>query len=55
MRSFITCILSPSIIGIVKSGAMILPGLVALMGDEVNAYRILVEKPEGKRPQKNIG
>jgi hypothetical protein len=29
---------------------MRLAGYVALMGDTRNAYRILVAKPEGKRP-----
>jgi hypothetical protein len=53
-RSFITCTLSPSIIRMVKSGAMILPGLVAVVGDEGNGYRILVGKPEGKRPLRRI-
>jgi hypothetical protein len=29
---------------------MMMVGHVALMGDIINAYRILVGKPEGKRP-----
>jgi hypothetical protein len=41
---------SPSIIIVVKSGRTRWAGLVARMGAKRNAYRILVEKPEGKRP-----
>jgi hypothetical protein len=41
---------SPSIIGIIKSRSMRWAGHVARMGDNKNAYRLLVEKPEGKRP-----
>jgi hypothetical protein len=41
---------SPSIIRMVKSRRMRLAGNVARMGDKRNAYRLLVGKPEGKRP-----
>jgi hypothetical protein len=41
---------SPSIIRIIKSRRMRWPGHVARMGDKRNACRILVGKPEGKRP-----
>jgi hypothetical protein len=41
---------SPSIIRIIKSRRMRWAGHVARMGEETNAYRILVGKPEGKRP-----
>jgi hypothetical protein len=41
---------SPSIIGIIKSGRMRRAGHVARMGKKRKAYRILVGKPEGKRP-----
>jgi hypothetical protein len=41
---------SPSIIRIVKSRRMRWAGHVARMGEKRNAYRILVGKPEGKRP-----
>jgi hypothetical protein len=41
---------SPGIIRIIKSRRMRWAGLVAWMGAERNAYRILVGKPEGKRP-----
>jgi hypothetical protein len=41
---------SPSIIRIIKSKRMIWAGHVARMGARKNAYRILVGKPEGRRP-----
>jgi hypothetical protein len=41
---------SPSIIRIIKSRRMRWAGHVARMGDKRNAYRLLVGKPEGKRP-----
>jgi hypothetical protein len=41
---------SPSIIRIIKSGRMRWAGHVAQMGEKRNAYRLLVGKPEGKRP-----
>jgi hypothetical protein len=41
---------SPSIIRIIKSIRMTWAGHVAPMGEKRNAYRLLVEKPEGKRP-----
>jgi hypothetical protein len=41
---------SPSIIRIIKSRRMIWAGHVARMGEKRNAYRLLVGKPEGKRP-----
>jgi hypothetical protein len=41
---------SPSIIGVIKSRRMRLAGHVARMGEKRNAYRLLVGKPEGKRP-----
>jgi hypothetical protein len=40
----------PSIIRIIKSRRMRWAGYVARMGENRNAYRLLVEKPEGKRP-----
>jgi hypothetical protein len=41
---------SPNIITIFKSRRMRLAGHVARMGENRNAYRILVGKPEGRRP-----
>jgi hypothetical protein len=41
---------SPSIIRMIKSRRMRWAGHVARMGEKMNAYRILVGKPEGKRP-----
>jgi hypothetical protein len=41
---------SPSIIRIIKSRRMRWAGHVARMGEKRNAHRILVGKPEGKRP-----
>jgi hypothetical protein len=41
---------SPSIIRIIKSWRMRWAGHVARMGKKRNAYRLLVGKPEGKRP-----
>jgi hypothetical protein len=39
---------SPSIIRIIKSMRWV--GHVARIGEEINVYRLLVGKPEGKRP-----
>jgi hypothetical protein len=41
---------SPSIISIIKSRRMRWAGHVARTGQKRNAYRLLVGKPEGKRP-----
>jgi hypothetical protein len=41
---------SPSIIRIMKSRRMRWAGHVARMGENRNAYRLLVVKPEGRRP-----
>jgi hypothetical protein len=41
---------SPSIIRIIKSKIMRLAGHVARIEAKLNAYRVLVGKPEGKRP-----
>jgi hypothetical protein len=41
---------SPSIIKIIKSRRMRWAGNVARMGEKRNTYRLLVGKPEGKRP-----
>jgi hypothetical protein len=41
---------SPTIIRIIKSRRMRGAGHVARMGEKRNVYRLLVGKPEGKRP-----
>jgi hypothetical protein len=41
---------SPNIIRMIKSRRMRWAGHVARMGETRNGYRILVGKPEGKRP-----
>jgi hypothetical protein len=41
---------SPSIIRIIKSRRLRWAGHVARMGEKRNVYRLLVGKPEGKRP-----
>jgi hypothetical protein len=41
---------SPSIIRIIKSRRMRWAGHIARMGEKRNVYRLLVGKPEGKRP-----
>jgi hypothetical protein len=41
---------SPNIIRMIKSRKTRWAGHVARMGEKRNAYRILVGKPEGKRP-----
>jgi hypothetical protein len=41
---------SPNIIRQIKSRSMRWAGHVARMGEERNVYRILMGKPEGKRP-----
>jgi hypothetical protein len=41
---------SPTIIRMIKSRRMRWAGHVERMGEKRNAYRILVENPEGKRP-----
>jgi len=41
---------SPNIVRVIKSRRMRWAGHVARMGDERGVYRVLVGKPEGKRP-----
>jgi hypothetical protein len=41
---------SPNIIGVIKSRRMRWLGHVARMGEKRGAYRILVGRPEGRRP-----
>jgi hypothetical protein len=44
---------SPSIIRIIRSRRMRWAAHVVRMGEKRNAFRILVGKPEGKRPLEN--
>ena len=41
---------SPNIVQVIKSRRMRWAGHVACMGEESGVYRVLVGKPEGKRP-----
>ena len=41
---------SPNIVRVIKSRRMRWAGHVARMGEERGAYRVMVGKPEGKRP-----
>ena len=41
---------SPNIVRVIKSRRLKLAGHVARMGDKRDVYRVLVGKPEGKRP-----
>jgi hypothetical protein len=41
---------SPSILRIIKSKRMRWAGHIAQMGEKRNEYRLLVGKPDGKRP-----
>ena len=41
---------SPNIVRVIKTRRMRWVGNVALMGDRKGVYRVLVGKPEGKRP-----
>ena len=41
---------SPNIFRVIESRRMRLAGHVARMGDERDVFRVLVGKPEGKRP-----
>jgi len=41
---------SPDIVRVIKSRRMRWAGHVARMGEERGAYRVLVRKPEGRRP-----
>jgi len=50
MRSFINLYVSPNIIRVNKSMRLRQAGHAACMREMKNAYSILVEKPEGKRP-----
>jgi hypothetical protein len=43
---------SPNIVQVIKSGRMRWPGHVACMGEGRGVYRVLVGKPEGRRPRR---
>ena len=43
---------SPNIVWVIKSRRIRWAGHVAHMGEEKGAYRVLVGKPEGKRPRR---
>ena len=47
---FITVYSSPNIVRVIKSGRMRWAEHAARMGRKRGVYRVLVEKPEGKRP-----
>jgi hypothetical protein len=42
--------ISPNIVGVIKSRRMRWAGHVARMGEGRDVYRVLVGKPQGKRP-----
>jgi len=50
MKSFNDCSFSPNIVWVIKSRRMRWAGHVASMGDRRDMFRVLVGKPEGKRP-----
>jgi hypothetical protein len=41
---------SPNIVRVIKSRRMLWVGYVARMGERRDVYRVLIGKPEGKRP-----
>jgi hypothetical protein len=49
-RSFVICTLRQVLLRIIKARGMTWAGHVAQMGEKRNAYRLLVGKPEGRRP-----
>jgi hypothetical protein len=53
MKNFINCIISPNIIRVTKSSRR-WARHVAYMGEMRNAYKIMVEKPEGKKITQTI-
>jgi hypothetical protein len=49
-KFFEYCMFSPNIIRVIKSRKMRWEGHVARMGEGRGTYRILVRRPEGRRP-----
>jgi hypothetical protein len=50
MRSFNDLYSSPTVVRVIKSRRMRWAGHLARVREERGVYRVLVEKPEGKRP-----
>jgi hypothetical protein len=50
MRSFNDLYCSPNIVQVIKARIMRWAGRVARMGERRGTYRVLMGKPEGKRP-----
>ena len=50
MRSLIICTTHPIFFRVIKSKRISLAGRIARMGESRGVYRVLVWKPEGKRP-----
>jgi hypothetical protein len=50
MRSFTICPPCPNVIRVIKPWVMRLVWPAAYMGEKINAYKVLTQKPEGKIP-----
>jgi hypothetical protein len=50
MKSLMICTAHPIIFRVIKSRKMRWAGHIARMGERRDVYRVLVGKPEGKRP-----
>jgi hypothetical protein len=50
MKSLMICTCHPVLFGVIETRRMIWAGHVAIMGKRRGLYRVLVGKPEGKRP-----
>jgi hypothetical protein len=50
MRSLMICTSLPNIVRVIKSRRMRWAGHVARVGERRGVYRVLLGKPEGKRP-----
>ena len=49
-KDFVSVYSSPNIVRVIKSKRMRWAGHVARMGEERGVYRVLLRKPEGRRP-----